>query len=249
MDLDTDETKEEIDAEEQDDLRPEYEETELAEMLANGVRGKYVKRYPDEILKRTNLSMVKLLLVSLFFLGLNSTVLYAQPKPVPLSVKSQPPHHYSLVYFGKDSLKGLKIFAVTVILMGDPDVKVLPVLNVMKNDLQTKFELKLREAGIIIADTNTSGGDGALLLQVDLIGSEDGRTAICTTMLQAQQMLLFPNDPKSAVLATTWVQKSGGGKSNIEASYVSQLVEDMAGKFANDYLAANPPTPARSSPK
>ncbi len=29
----------------QDDLRPEYDETLLAELLKNGVRGKYVERY------------------------------------------------------------------------------------------------------------------------------------------------------------------------------------------------------------
>ncbi|MGI4792197.1 MAG: hypothetical protein ACRYFS_25515 [Janthinobacterium lividum] len=32
-------------SEEYDDLRPEYGETELKELLAGGVRGKYVERY------------------------------------------------------------------------------------------------------------------------------------------------------------------------------------------------------------
>jgi len=34
-----------IDYSEQDDLRPEFDETLLAELLKNGVRGKYVERY------------------------------------------------------------------------------------------------------------------------------------------------------------------------------------------------------------
>ena len=32
-------------ADAQDELRPEYGEAELSELLANGVRGKYVERY------------------------------------------------------------------------------------------------------------------------------------------------------------------------------------------------------------
>ena len=43
VDLDKDKT-EDINAQGQDDLRPEYGEAELIELLSNGVRGKYVER-------------------------------------------------------------------------------------------------------------------------------------------------------------------------------------------------------------
>lgn len=41
-------------ADAQDELRPEYGEAELAELLTNGVRGKYVERY------RQGINLVKL---------------------------------------------------------------------------------------------------------------------------------------------------------------------------------------------
>ena len=44
MDFDWGDTKAQANKE-QDNLRPEYGETELKELLTNGVRGKYVERY------------------------------------------------------------------------------------------------------------------------------------------------------------------------------------------------------------
>lgn len=108
--------------------------------------------------------------------------------------------------------------------------------------IQTDVELKLRQAGIPVLDSDESGKAGSAILEisVSVLTSSDGRSAYMITVGLDQDANLVRDPSIFTALATTWQVGVLGsiGRPNVRS--LRDVVKDLVDKFINAYFAVNP---------
>jgi hypothetical protein len=140
----------------------------------------------------------------------------------------------------RDNLKGLRGFWVLVQMDG-PDLEkdhlVTPDL------LQTRLELKLRQAGINIfsaLEMSKAPGKPVLMLAVAARRVDAMKGYDVSVLLGVIERVILERDRSRIIEAMTWKDTSFGLIEFRSVRNIYDLVSDAADAFINDYLAANP---------
>jgi hypothetical protein len=140
--------------------------------------------------------------------------------------------------WGKESLKGLTAFSVSVVVES-------PCKQIIVADrIQTDVELKLRSAGLSLKqDVQREVGGAALDVSVGCVPViKGGRTvawAIAFTLSVMQGVDL--RTAKTPVLAQTWgVDGTLDDSVSSVESHTRSWIRDGVDEFLNDYLSVNP---------
>jgi hypothetical protein len=140
----------------------------------------------------------------------------------------------------RDNLKGLRGFWVLVQMDG-PDLEkdhlVTPDL------LQTRLELKLRQAGINIfsaLEMSKAPGKPVLMLAVAARRVDAMKGYNVSVLLGVIERVILERDRRRIIEAMTWKDTSFGLIEFRSVRNIYDLVSDAADVFINDYLAANP---------
>ena len=120
--------------------------------------------------------------------------------------------------------------------------------GISADDLKTKIELRLREAGITVTDkimeTATVNGaqvqiaTPALMLDVDTITNSDA--IIFDITLHLVESVQLERDPTIKTDCDTWSTGQFGGSSPDHLPPISRDVDKDMDQFLNDYLSVNP---------
>jgi hypothetical protein len=140
----------------------------------------------------------------------------------------------------RDNLKGLRGFWVLVE-MDTPDLERDGLVN--RDLLQTRLELKLRQAGINIfsaLEMSRTPGQPILMLAVAARKSEAVKGYTVSVLLGMIERVILDRDRNRIIDGMTWKDMSFGiiGFRSVRSIY--DLASDAADIFINDYLAANP---------
>jgi len=139
---------------------------------------------------------------------------------------------------GSDSLKGLKSAAVLIEGLDTADET---ALGVSEKTLKTDVELKLRLAGLTVEQPPASHEAGLLFVRIDplRVGPVGGYAA--SVRLELYQGVNITRGQGIATLAMTWYSSmmvyAPPGRIGAD---IRQEVRDLADRFLNAYLAANP---------
>lgn len=143
----------------------------------------------------------------------------------------------------RSGLRGLKGVHVTVEDLG-PEVE---RQGLTRLQIQTDVELQLRKAGITVMATEEWVKDPSgpvLWVSLSMIferyqkGGLGGRCAFNLVVHLEQRVKLIANGEE--VFAVTWEESSLGTRDNKEVGEIRDTLKDLADRFINDYLAANP---------
>jgi hypothetical protein len=141
----------------------------------------------------------------------------------------------------RSSLRGLK--GVAVVIEELPTESEQNGLTV--SAIRTDVELKLRQAGIVVAPLldPATAGDAALMVDVGILPDSNVNVPIWSFSIQVSlgQNAALLRDPSIFLpLATTWGVSGFGsvGKQNLRS--VRDFVKDLVDKFINAYLTVNP---------
>ena len=129
------------------------------------------------------------------------------------------------------TLKGVTVVEVVVEAM-DP---VAEQDGLVRAQVQTEVELRLRQAGIPVGPTPT----GHLYVNVDTEKSDHGQTYAYNVSVQYIQQVVLARDPTAPIFATTW---ETGGVGMIAASRLREVRQDVANyldRFVKAYLEQN----------
>jgi hypothetical protein len=130
------------------------------------------------------------------------------------------------------TLKGVTVVEVVVEAM-DP---VAEQDGLVRSQLQTEVELRLRQAGIPVGPTPT----GHLYVKVDTERSDRGQTYAYNVAVQYVQQVVLARDPHAPIFVTTW---DTGGVGLIAASRLREVRQDVTNyvdQFIKAYLEQNP---------
>jgi hypothetical protein len=156
-----------------------------------------------------------------------------------LSLALVPPAVAAGKSFERDSLRGIR--AISVVVDSPPKLDGFPLETAA---LKTQVELELRKAGIRVDDTALT------LLAVNVtaieirLGEGAPRGWAVDIDVHFNQVMTLLRSPEVLVPAATWTtggvavwsrDMDGRGAKDMVIAYVDQ--------FANDFLAANPPSP------
>ena len=138
----------------------------------------------------------------------------------------------------RDSLKGLRGFSVLVAMSG-PN---LEKDGVTRDQLQTRVEVKLRQAGIkIIPSPELPGipGPPVLFVSVNVLRMKPAPSYSWSIELSMIERVILDRDRNKMIDGMTW-HDSWYGYAGIERTRtILDSVSDAVEVFINDYLAAN----------
>ena len=141
-----------------------------------------------------------------------------------------------------DNLKGLRGVEI-VVEMSENSETLLQKDGVGESQLQTRLEVKLREAGIRVL-TQEQGGKtpGRPYLYLNINSTKiQGNPPVASVAiaLELQEQVLLQRGKKSAS-AATWSTATVGTVPADDVRSIYDRVGDLVDEFINDYLAANP---------
>lgn len=139
---------------------------------------------------------------------------------------------------GVDTLKGLHGVQVVV---EDVDPN-LEAAGVTKDEIQTKVEDELKEAGIKVFDEDDWKADDAhpyLYLRVNSMQSDDGKFFAFSLDVELHQDVNIPRDNSIESLASTWETGSFGLLETENAKHLYGNIKKQVGEFIDDFNAQN----------
>ena len=109
--------------------------------------------------------------------------------------------------------------------------------------LSTPVELRLRQSGIPVVDKFSGNAQKpGVLLNVDIntLAVNEGASYVYSLHLYTLEMVTLPRVIPVRAVTQTWTNGNFGivGKNKLVS--VRDTINDLADKFANDYLAQNP---------
>jgi hypothetical protein len=110
-----------------------------------------------------------------------------------------------------------------------------------ENTLKTEIELRLRQAGITVADDRAL--TPRLYLNVNAIITSDDNYIVYAISIDFDRFLRLPDQPPGSpqlTSATVWSKGSVGITPKRDARLIKDYVQELVSEFLNDYLAENP---------
>jgi hypothetical protein len=132
----------------------------------------------------------------------------------------------------RESLVGLRQVRVLIETI-KPEIE---QLGLTKRQIQTDVELRLRKAGIIVADT----GSATLYVNVNIGRVSNMNVYVYCINIDLDQGVILARNKSIITVASTWSNGRTGAVGSVRFLEIRSDVGEILDRFINDFLAANP---------